>query len=177
MSSCHILLVSVRGGGGGRIFTRGGDIFLRIPLWGELVLRIFSPPEKFSGGRFCPVTPAWPYSRVPNRKGRRIQNKFVSLDSSTPTLGKIETTPQIGYAFGKVREKAILNHKPKYKKNGYVTKTMCIGAGIQTVMYTTSRGYFESLTTGVVWRTPQITSKVVYLSASAPAPMCMVLVT
>ena len=79
-----------------------------------------------------------------------MQNEFVSVVSSRPTLGKIETTPQIGYALGKVRKKAILNHKPKYK-NGYVTKTMCIEAGAQAVRYTTSRGYFESLTTGVVW--------------------------
>ena len=54
---------------------------------------------------------------------------------------------------------------------------MCIDAGAQAVRYTTSRGYFESLTTGIVWRMPQITSKVVYISASAPAPMRMVLVT
>ena len=45
-----------------------------------------------------------------------MQNEFVSVASSRPTLGKIETTLQIGYAIGKVREKAILNHKPKYKK-------------------------------------------------------------
>ena len=57
-----------------------------------------------------------------------------------------------------------------------MTKTMCIDAGAQAVRYTTSRGYFESLTTGVVWRMPQTTSKVVYISASAPAPMRMVLV-
>ena len=42
-----------------------------------------------------------------------MQNEFVS---SRPTLGKIETTLQIVYALGKVREKAILNHEPKYKK-------------------------------------------------------------
>ena len=58
-----------------------------------------------------------------------------------------------------------------------MTKIMCIEAGIQAVRYTTSRGYFESLTTGVVWRMPQTTSKVVYISASAPAPMRMVLAT
>ena len=45
-----------------------------------------------------------------------MQNEFVSVVSSRPTLGKIETTLQIGYALGKVREMAILNHKPKYKK-------------------------------------------------------------
>ena len=50
-------------------------------------------------------------------------------------------------------------------------------AGTQAVRYTTSRGHFNSLTTGVVWRTSQTTSKVVYLSASTPAPMRMVLVT
>ena len=52
-----------------------------------------------------------------------------------------------------------------------------IEAGAQAVRYTISKGYFESLTTGVVRRTPQTTSKVIYLSASAPAPMRMVLVT
>ena len=41
-----------------------------------------------------------------------MKNEFVSVVSSRLTLGKIETTPQIGYAPGKVREKAILNHKP-----------------------------------------------------------------
>ena len=106
-----------------------------------------------------------------------MQNELVSVVSSRPTLGKIETTLQIGYALGNVCEKAILNHKPKYKKL-YVTKTMCIEAGAQAVRYTISRGYFENLTTGVVRRTPQTTSKVVYLSASTPVPMRrMVLVT
>ena len=73
------------------------------------------------------------YARVSNRKRISMQNKFVSVLSSRSTLGKIETTLQIGYTLGKVREKAIiLNHKPKYKKkNGYVTKTMCIEAGAQ----------------------------------------------
>ena len=54
--------------------------------------------------------------RVSNRKGLSMQNKFVSVLSSRFTLRKIETTLQIGYALGKVRKKAILNHKPKYKK-------------------------------------------------------------
>ena len=53
---------------------------------------------------------------------------------------------------------------------------MCTEVGAQAVRYTTSRGYFEGLTTGVVWRMPQTTSKVVYISASAPTPMRMVLV-
>ena len=44
---------------------------------------------------------------------------------------------------------------------------MCIEAGTQAVRYTASRGYFESLTTVVVWRVLQTTSKVVYISASA----------
>ena len=57
------------------------------------------------------------------------------------------------------------------------TKIMHKEEGAQAVRYTTSRGYFDSLITGVVWCTPQTTSQVVYLSASAPAPMCMVLVT
>ena len=60
-------------------------------------------------------------------------------------------------------------------KNNYVTKIMCIEAGAQAVRYTTSRGYLESLTTGVVWRMPQTTSKVVYIAVSAPAPIRMVL--
>ena len=45
-----------------------------------------------------------------------MQNEFDSVVSSRPTLGKIETTPQIGYALEKAHEKVILNHKPKYKK-------------------------------------------------------------
>ena len=45
-----------------------------------------------------------------------MQNEFVSVVLSRPTLGKIETTLQIGYGLGKVRKKTILNHKPKYKK-------------------------------------------------------------
>ena len=58
-----------------------------------------------------------------------------------------------------------------------MTKTMCVEAGAQAVKYTTFRGYFESLTTGIVWHMPQTTSKVVYISASAPAPIHMALVT
>ena len=45
-----------------------------------------------------------------------MQNEFVSGGLSRPNLVKIETTPQIVYALGKVREKAILNHMPKYEK-------------------------------------------------------------
>ena len=45
-----------------------------------------------------------------------MQNEFISVISSRPTLGKIETTPQIGYALGKVRDNAILNHTCKYQK-------------------------------------------------------------
>ena len=45
-----------------------------------------------------------------------MQNEFFLVVSSRPTLGKIETTPQIGYALGKVRDSAILNHTCKYKK-------------------------------------------------------------
>ena len=56
-----------------------------------------------------------------------MQNEFVSVSSSTSTLGMIENTPQIGEALEKVRANAILNHKHKYKK-GYVTKTICTGA-------------------------------------------------
>ena len=38
--------------------------------------------------------------RVSNRKSRSMLNEFISVVSSRPTLGKIETTPQIGYALG-----------------------------------------------------------------------------
>ena len=96
-----------------------------------------------------------------------MQNEFVWVVSSRPTLGKIETTLQIGYAQGleKFAKRQYQIISPS-TKNGYVTrKTMRIEAGAQAVRYTTSRDYFESLTTGVVLRTPQITSKVVYLSA------------
>ena len=31
--------------------------------------------------------------RVSNRKGRSMQNEFISVVSSRPTLGKIESTP------------------------------------------------------------------------------------
>ena len=54
--------------------------------------------------------------RVSNRKSRSMQNEFISVVSSRPTLGKIETMPQIGYALGKVRDNAILNYTCKYKK-------------------------------------------------------------
>ena len=59
-----------------------------------------------------------------------MQNEFVSVVSSRPTLGKIETTLQIGYAFGKVREKAILNNKPKYKK--WLRDQTCVHRGRRT---------------------------------------------
>ena len=55
-----------------------------------------------------------PKCRVSNRKGLSMQSKFVLVLSNRSTLGKIETTLQIGYALRKVREKAILNHKPNY---------------------------------------------------------------
>ena len=58
-----------------------------------------------------------------------MQNQSTLVFSVRSTLGKIETTPQIGEALEKVRENAILNHKCKYKKNGYVTKTMRTGVG------------------------------------------------
>ena len=45
-----------------------------------------------------------------------MQNEFVSVVSSRTTLGKIETTSQIGYVLGKVREMAVLNHKTQVQK-------------------------------------------------------------
>ena len=61
-------------------------------------------------------------SRVSNPKSEGMQNEF-SVFSSRSTLGKIETTPQIGEALERVGANAILNHERKYKK-GYVTKIM-----------------------------------------------------
>ena len=57
-----------------------------------------------------------------------MQNKFISVSSSRSTLGKIETTPQIGEALEKVCANAVLSHERKYKK-GYVTKIMHTEAG------------------------------------------------
>ena len=57
-----------------------------------------------------------PFSRVSNRKSQSMQNEFISVVSSRPTLGKVETMPQISYALGKVRDNTILNHTCKYKE-------------------------------------------------------------
>ena len=38
------------------------------------------------------------YDRVSNRKSESMQNQSTSVFSSRSTLGKIETTPQIGEA-------------------------------------------------------------------------------
>ncbi len=47
----YFIRLCSRGGGGGRIFTRGGDIFLGNPLWGErLSLGYSLPRRKFPGG-------------------------------------------------------------------------------------------------------------------------------
>ena len=58
-----------------------------------------------------------------------MQNEFISVVSSRPTLGKIETMPQIGYVLGKVRDNAILNHMCKYKKKLRDQHHARIGAG------------------------------------------------
>ena len=55
MSPCNIVSPCSRGGGGGggagRIFTRGGEIFLGNPLWGECLSLGYSLPwRKFPGG-------------------------------------------------------------------------------------------------------------------------------
>ena len=63
-----------------------------------------------------------------NPKSESMQNEFFSVFSSRSTLGKIETTPQIGEALERVGANAILNHEHKYKK-GYVTKIMHTEAG------------------------------------------------
>ena len=44
-----------------------------------------------------------------------MQNQSTSVFSVRSTLGKIETTLQIGDALEKLCENAILNHKRKYK--------------------------------------------------------------
>ena len=40
--------------------------------------------------------------RVSNRKSKRMQNQSISVFSVRSTLGKMETTPQIGDTFEKV---------------------------------------------------------------------------
>ena len=60
------------------------------------------------------------------------------------TLGKIETTLQIGEILEKAYENAILNHKRKYQK-WYVTKIMYTRVTARVVMYTVSIGYFKGL--------------------------------
>ena len=59
--------------------------------------------------------------RVSNWKSESMQNWSISVFSVRPTLGKIETTPQIGDTLEKVCENTILNHKCKYQER-YVTK-------------------------------------------------------
>ena len=54
--------------------------------------------------------------RVSNRKSESMQNQSISEFSVRSTLGKMETTPQIGNTLEKVCENAILNHKRKYQK-------------------------------------------------------------
>ena len=49
-------------------------------------------------------------SRVPNPKSESMQNEFISVFLGRSTLGKLETTPQIGEALEKVRANAILNY-------------------------------------------------------------------
>ena len=53
MSSCNIVSLCSQGGGEDQVFTRGGEIFLGNPLWGEYVLFlriiILSPGENFQG--------------------------------------------------------------------------------------------------------------------------------
>ena len=63
------------------------------------------------------------FGRVSNRINESMQNQSTSVFSSRSTLGKIETTLQIGETLEKVRANAILNHTHKYKY-GYVTKPM-----------------------------------------------------
>ena len=65
--------------------------------------------------------------RVSNRKSESIQNQSTSVFSSRSTLGKIETTPQIGEALEKVRDNAILIISAS-TKNSYVTKPMRVVA-------------------------------------------------
>ena len=71
------------------------------------------PRKHFACGPANFLVAVFSNDRVSNRKSQSMQNEFVLVVSSRPTL---ETTLQIGYALGKVREKVILNHKPKYKK-------------------------------------------------------------
>ena len=57
-----------------------------------------------------------PFNRVTNLKSEGMQNQSTSVFSVRSTLGKIETTPEIGETLEKVCKIAILNHKQKYKK-------------------------------------------------------------
>ena len=62
----------------GRYFTR------ILSLGGEFVLRIFSPPEEISGGRFYPVTPApEPFDlKKQNKTNSDGWTRYGSLDSN-----------------------------------------------------------------------------------------------
>ena len=60
----HFISLRSRGGGGKIFYQRGRYFPRKSTLGGELVLRIFSPPEKISGGRFCPVTPRTFYAAL-----------------------------------------------------------------------------------------------------------------
>ena len=51
--------------------------------------------------------------RMPNRKNVSMQNLEVM---SRPTLGKMETAPQIGEDLERVSTNTILNHECKYKQ-------------------------------------------------------------
>ena len=83
-------------------------------------------------------------SRVSNWKSGSIQNHSISVYLVWSTLGKIETTLQIGKILERVCENAILNHKHKYQK-WYMTKIMYTRATARVVMYTASIGYFKGL--------------------------------
>ena len=87
--------------------------------------------------------------RVTNLKSEGMQNQSTSIFSVSSTLGKIETTPEIGKTLDKVCEIAILNHKQS-TKNGYVTKRLCIGVGAPAEMYAAYLGHFKGLLTSVV---------------------------
>ena len=59
----------------GRKFTR------ILSLGGEFVLRIFSPPEEISGGRFYPVTPA-------------LDTSYVCEGADKGTTGYVQKSPR-----------------------------------------------------------------------------------
>ena len=85
------------------------------------------------------------------------------------TLGKIETTPQLGETFKKVCENAILSRKCTHQK-WYVTKIMLSRETAPAVMYTAFIGYFKGILISTIQYTPRIPPIAAYLSVECSCP-------